>query len=82
VTCVELLPVHPFREGNGRPFRFLADAMAVRAGLEALNYSCWEVNKDDYICAIHQDIVINHEPMKRCQGLAVRQSSKQARQPT
>jgi cell filamentation protein len=82
VTRVELVLIHPFQEGNGRLFRFLTDAMVVRAGLEALNYSCSEVNKDDYIRAIHQGIAINHEPMKRCQRLAVRQSSKQARRPT
>jgi cell filamentation protein len=69
VTRVELIltrPFHPFREGNGRLSRWLADVMAVQAGLDPLDYSYWEANKDDYIGAIHQGMVTNYEPMKRC----------------
>lgn len=66
ITHVELILIHPFREGNGRLSRLLADAMAVQAGREPLDYSSWEVNKADYIGAIHQGFLSNYGPMKRC----------------
>lgn len=42
VTHVELVLIHPFREGNGRLARLLADVMAVQAGHEPMDYSSWE----------------------------------------
>ena len=53
VTHVELIVIHPFREGNGRLSRLLADVMAVQAGHEPLDYSAWEQHKAAYIGAIH-----------------------------
>jgi cell filamentation protein len=38
--------------------------MAVQAGLEPLDYSYWESNKDDYISAIHQGMAMNYESIK------------------
>lgn len=64
VTHVELILVHPFREGNGRLSRLLADVMAVQAGRDPLDYSAWETNKHAYIGAIHQGVLMNFEPMK------------------
>lgn len=64
VTHVELILIHPFREGNGRLSRLLADVMAVQAGRDPLDYSAWETNKDAYIGAIHQGVLMNFEPMK------------------
>ena len=64
VTHVELILIHPFREGNGRLSRLLADVMAVQAGHDPLDYSAWETNKDAYIGAIHQGVLMNFEPMK------------------
>lgn len=75
VTHVELILIHPFREGNGRLSRLLADVMAVQAGLEPLDYSYWDANKDEYISAIHQGMAMSYEPMKQCVRLAMRQSS-------
>lgn len=75
VTHVELILIHPFREGNGRLSRLLADVMAVQAGLEPLDYSYWDANKDDYISAIHQGMAMNYELMKQCVRLAMRRSS-------
>jgi len=48
-----LIVIHPFREGNGRLSRLLADVMAVQAGHEPLDYSAWEQHKAAYIGAIH-----------------------------
>lgn len=64
VTHVELILIHPFREGNGRLSRLLADVMVVQAGREPLDYSSWEAHKSDYIGAIHQGVLTNYAPMK------------------
>ena len=64
VSHVELILIHPFREGNGRLARLLADVMAVHAGREPLDYSAWETHKAQYVAAIHQGVSMNWEPMK------------------
>ena len=35
---IEFILIHPFREGNGRLSRLLADVMAVQAGFQPLDY--------------------------------------------
>lgn len=65
VTHVEFILIHPFREGNGRLSRLLADVMAVQAGLEPLDYSTWNAEKPAYIQAIHQGFLGNYAPMKQ-----------------
>ncbi|WP_431223683.1 Fic/DOC family protein [Serratia sp. L9] len=60
ITHVELILIHPFREGNG----LLADVMAVQAGYKPLDYQSWEQNKTHYISAIHTGMSMNYEPMK------------------
>jgi cell filamentation protein len=64
VSHVELILIHPFREGNGRLSRLLADVMAVQAGCNPLDYSSWESHKAGYIAAIHAGVAMNYEPMK------------------
>lgn len=63
VTHVELILIHPFREGNGRLARLLADVMAVQAGFSLLDYAYWDSKKSHYIDAIHQGQANNYEPM-------------------
>ncbi len=65
VTHVELIVIHPFREGNGRLSRLLADVMAVQAGHEPLDYSSWEQHKPAYIGAIHAGFSGNYGPMEQ-----------------
>lgn len=65
VTHVELILIHPFREGNGRLSRLLADVMAVQAGREPLDYTSWEQNKPAYIGAIHAGLSGDYGPMKQ-----------------
>lgn len=60
---VELILVHPFREGNGRIARLLAVAMAYQAGLGLLNYDDWKKNKKAYIQAIHAGLAGDYKPM-------------------
>lgn len=64
ITHVEFILLHPFREGNGRISRLLADVMAVQAGHGPLDYSSWEQNKSDYVQAIQQGLGRDYEPMK------------------
>lgn len=64
VTHVEFILMHPFREGNGRISRLLADVMAVQAGHGPLDYDLWESNKQQYITAIQQGLGNDYEPMK------------------
>ena len=64
VTHVELILIHPFREGNGRLSRLLADVMAVQGGYKPLDYQSWEQNKTQYISAIHAGMSMDYAPMK------------------
>ncbi len=61
---VELILIHPFREGNGRLSRLLADVMAVQGRLQPLYYESWTQNQIQYIAAIHAGLNLNYEPMK------------------
>lgn len=65
VTHVELIVIHPFREGNGRLSRLLADVMAVQAGHEPLDYSSWEQHKPTYIGAIHAGFSGDYRSMEK-----------------
>ena len=60
---VEFILIHPFREGNGRLSRLLADVMAVQAGYEPLDYSSWDENKPQYVAAIHAGVGCDYGPM-------------------
>ncbi|KIQ97324.1 Fic family protein [Lysobacter sp. A03] len=71
VTHVELILIHPFREGNGRLSRLLADAMAVQAGREPLDYSAWDADKAVYFSAIQAGQGNDYEPMKSLVGFAL-----------
>ncbi|EGM8187823.1 cell filamentation protein Fic [Escherichia coli] len=64
ITHVEFILIHPFREGNGRLSRLLADVMAVQGGYKPLDYQSWEQNKTQYISAIHAGVSMDYEQMK------------------
>ena len=65
VTHVEFILIHPFREGNGRPSRLLADVMVVQAGHDPLDYSVWDADKSAYFGAIHAGMAGDYGPMQR-----------------
>jgi cell filamentation protein len=48
---VELILIHPFREGNGRISRILANVMAMQAGKPELDFSEWDEKKERYFSA-------------------------------
>lgn len=64
VVHVELILVHPFRDGNGRCARLLATLMGLQAGLPPLDFSgIHGAEKRRYIAAIHAGLDPNYEPM-------------------
>lgn len=64
VTHVELILIHPYREGNGRLARLLADVMAVQANRGLLDYSAWDRDKERYFAAIQRGVAREYGPMK------------------
>lgn len=65
-THVELVLIHPFREGNGRAARMLSILMALQAGLPPLNFSSIaEERKLDYFAAVQAGLERNYAPMQR-----------------
>ncbi len=60
---VELILIHPFREGNGRISRILANVMAMQAGKPELDFSEWDEKKERYFSAIQAGLD-DFEPMK------------------
>lgn len=71
VSHVEIILIHPFREGNGRLSRLLADVMAVQAGHEPLDYSTWDAGKEAYFSAIRAGQGSDYAPMRQLVGLAL-----------
>ena len=65
VTHVELILIHPFREGNGRLARLLADVMAVQAGAGLLDYSSWDAAREQYFAAIRKGLDKDYSDMMR-----------------
>ncbi|QKK01235.1 MAG: Fic family protein [Pseudomonadota bacterium] len=63
ITHVELILIHPFREGNGRLARLLADVMAAQTNRGLLDYSEWDRDKDRYFAAIQQGLDRTYGPM-------------------
>lgn len=63
VTHVELILIHPFREGNGRLGRLLCDVMAVQADRDLLDYTEWDRDKERYFVAIQQGLARDYGPM-------------------
>ncbi len=61
---VELVLIHPFREGNGRAARLLADLMAMQANYPPLDYGGIRGKKrQEYFHAVQEGLNRNYEPM-------------------
>jgi len=71
VCHVELILIHPFREGNGRVSRLLADVMAVQAGHGPLDYSRWDADKAAYFTAIQHGVSRDYESMRGLVSVAL-----------
>ncbi len=65
-THVELVLIHPFREGNGRVARILSVLMALQAELPLLDFSLMaEGKKQAYFAAVQAGLDKNYKPMER-----------------
>ncbi len=63
---IELILIHPFREGNGRVARILSTLMAFQAGLPMLNFrDITDKKRKEYFTAINSGLSRNYEPMER-----------------
>ncbi len=65
-THVELVLIHPYREGNGRVARILSTLMALQAGLPLLDFSSivGEMKKE-YFAAVQAGLDKNYKPMEK-----------------
>jgi cell filamentation protein len=62
---VELILIHPFREGNGRIARLLSMLMGLQAGLQPLDFSEIQgAKRDDYFAAVQAGMDRNYQPME------------------
>lgn len=63
-THVELVLIHPFREGNGRLSRSLCALMALQAGLPFLDFSAISADrKPEYFSAVQQGLDRDYSKM-------------------
>lgn len=61
----ELLFIHPFREGNGRTARILANLMVRKQGYKGLHFERIDENIfNQYVYAVQMVAEKNYEPMK------------------
>ncbi|MCM2263808.1 MAG: Fic family protein [Desulfuromonadales bacterium] len=65
VVHVELVLIHPFREGNGRLARLLAILMALQAGLPVLEFGLLDVERERYFAAVRVGMDRDYEPMRK-----------------
>jgi cell filamentation protein len=66
VVHVELVLIHPFREGNGRVARLLAVLMGLQAGLPALYFESFSGRRRQrYFSAVRAGLERQYEPMAR-----------------
>jgi cell filamentation protein len=66
IVHMELIVIHPFREGNGRVARMLANLMALQAGKDIIDYATIDRTTspegyDHYITAIQEGFYENYE---------------------
>ena len=63
---VELILIHPFREGNGRVARILSTIMASQAGLPILNFKdITSKKRKEYFEAINDGLSRDYKPVER-----------------
>ena len=72
---VEILLIHPFREGNGRLARLLATLMALQAGLPPLDFRLIKgKKKQEYFAAVRAGMDRNYKPMEKVFSEVLRKS--------
>jgi cell filamentation protein len=77
VVHVELVLIHPFREGNGRLARLLATLMALQADLPPLDFGGIRGPKrHDYFAAVRSGLDRDYEPMERVFSAVIRRTRR------
>lgn len=72
---VELVLIHPFREGNGRVARILAVLMGLQAGLPALYFDKLSGQKrEEYFVAVQVGLDRNYDPMAKLFSAVIRRT--------
>lgn len=72
---VELVLIHPFREGNGRIARLLALLMGLQTGLPPFDFSAIEGEKrESYFAAVRDGMDRNYAPMAAIFAEVIRRS--------
>ena len=75
VVHVELVLIHPFREGNGRVARLLAVLLGLQAGLPALYFENLSGRKrQQYFAAVRAGLDRNYEPMAKLFSAVIRRT--------
>ncbi|BFU95801.1 MAG: hypothetical protein NTNFB02_25230 [Nitrospira sp.] len=74
---VELVLIHPFREGNGRVARILAVLMGLQAGLPALYFDKLSGrSRERYFAAVRAGLDRNYDPMAELFSAVIRRTSQ------
>ena len=72
---VELVLIHPFREGNGRVARIVSTIMASQAGLPILNFKdITNKKRKEYFSAINNGLSSDYKSMERLFAKIVKES--------
>jgi cell filamentation protein len=75
IVHVELVLVHPFREGNGRLARLLALLMGLQAGLPLLVFDAMDgEGREPYFAAVHSGMDHDYQPMTQIFQRIIEQS--------
>lgn len=76
---VELVLIHPFREGNGRVARLLAVLMGLQAGLPPLDFTLIDrETRESYFAAVRAGMDRNYQPMAALFAEVIRHSLERA----
>lgn len=77
VVHVELILIHPFRDGNGRAARMLAILMAAQAGVAPLDFSSMtERARASYFAAVRSGLDRDYDAMTRVFAGVLRRTSR------
>jgi cell filamentation protein len=82
VVHVELLLIHPYREGNGRTARLLATMMAYQAGMPGIDFGFIGARGkefDRYVGAVQAGLDDNYAPMTAIVLRALKRALKRSR---
>jgi cell filamentation protein len=79
IIHVELIVIHPFREGNGRTARLLANLMAMQANTPPLNFLSIDQTEyatgfKEYILGIHAGVKGDYKPIQKIFKTLIEQS--------